>query len=67
MLAASSSHSKIVQNFSAMRLNLVLLLPELFTFSMLVERSFSIEGGPQKKTPISAGRNENAGQFKLKL
>jgi hypothetical protein len=46
------------QNFSAMRLNLVLKLPLLLTVSMLVARSFSIDGGPQKNTPTSAAKHE---------
>ena len=46
------------QNFSAMRLNLVLYLLLVFTFSMFVARSFSIDGGPQKNTPISEAKHD---------
>ena len=50
-----------VQNFSAMRLKRAFDFPLLLMLSILAARSFSIDGGPQKNTPLSAGGGEGVG------
>jgi hypothetical protein len=60
-LRAPTSTPRCHQNFSAMRLKRAFDFPLLLMLSILAARSFSIDGGPQKNTPISAGGGEGVG------